>query len=459
MSEGEEKGALQPTTKCSEKRKTNDRGAALVLTETPIRSAVVRTLTVLAVLAATLVTPPAVTPVAASEVRDITLPVPVESVGSRTDGGVYWSDTYGACRSGCSRSHQGVDMLGPKLTPLLAANDGYISWMRHDSGRGNNLVITDDDGWSYHYIHINNDSPGTDDGANPIEYAFSDRIAAAWEAGEWRNLRVSAGEIVAFMGDSGNAEGCCSHLHFEIVNPDDANINPTPSVDAALAFALENPQGVSVDPTLLGPYDTLDGFEEDLYATLVGRDANRVDTLQLRASLEAEGFAATVAPYVDVASQAADIDRLYVAYFNRLPDFEGYTFWHGRLNEGWGLLRASRFFSDSPEYRATYGDADFGDFLDILYREVLGREPDLTGKAFWLDALENDPRVDRATIVAFFTDSAELRGMTAERSEIVALTALFEERMPSQAEIDSWIALRSTSSLEEAIADRYDPNT
>ena len=418
-----------------------------------------RLVAALAVVATMIVIPPAVAPVAAAEVRDITLPVPADAVGTRTEGGVYWSDTYGACRSGCSRSHEGVDMLGPKLTPLIAANDGYISWMRHDDARGNNLVITDDDGWEYHYIHINNDSPGTDDGANPIEYAFSGRIADAWESGQWRNLRVTAGEVVAFMGDSGNAEGCCSHLHFEIVNPSGANINPTPSVDAALAYAQDNPQGVTVDPALLGPYDTLGGFEQDLYTTLVGREASRTEVLQLRASLEAEGFAATIAPFVDIDSQGADIDRLYVAYFNRLPDYGGYTFWHGRLNEGWDMLRTSRFFAESPEYRATYGDADFGDFLDILYQEVLGRAPDRSGKAYWLEELANNPRVDRATIVAFFTDSDELRGMTSERSEIVALTALFDERMPTAAEIESWRSLRTSMSLEAAIAERFDPHS
>ena len=432
------------------------KGAALVQFTSPYRS--LRHLAAALTVLATLLVVNA-TPATAAEVRDITLPVPPEAVGARADGGVYWSDTYGACRSGCSRSHEGVDMLGPKLTPLLAANDGYISWMRVDSSRGNNLVITDDDGWEYHYIHINNDSPGTDDGANPIEHAFSSRIADAWEAGTWRNLRVSAGELVAFMGDSGNAEGCCSHLHFEIVRPDGANINPTPSVDAALAYARDSPQGVTVDPALLGPYDTLNSFEQDLYNTLVGRDATRAEVLGLRANLESNGFAATLAPYVDVNSQGADIDRLYVAYFNRLPDFGGYTFWHGRLNEGWDLQRASRYFAESPEYRATYGNASLEEFLDILYAEVLGRAPDASGEAYWRDRLENDPLIDRANIVAFFTDSPELRGMTGERSEIVGLSALFDGRMPSDAEIDSWLSLRSSTSLEDAITQRFDPNS
>lgn len=400
-------------------------------------------------------------PAGAQEVRQITLPVPVETVfGGYGDGGVYWSDTYGAPRGGGTRTHQGVDMMGPRMIPLLAARDGYISWMRLDTDRGNNLVITDDDGWSYHYIHINNDTPGTDDKANSVEHAFSARIAEAWENGTWRNMRVSAGELVAYMGDSGNAEACnCPHLHFEIVNPDGVNINPTASVDAAFALAQANPQGAEIDPSLLGPYGDFAEFGTDLFTTLTGRTATISEILDLRATLEAEGFAAAIAPLVDNNSQSADIDRLYVAYFNRLPDYGGYEFWHGRLNvSDWDIQRASRYFAESPEAVATYGDADLEEFLDILYSEVLGRQPDAGGAAYWLDRLENDPLIDRANIVAFFTDSIELREITEHRSEIVALTALFADRMPTDAEIEAWQTLRSGASLEDAISAQFDPN-
>ena len=146
-----------------------------------------------------------VLPAGAQEARDITLPVPIETVyGGYGGGGVYWTDTYGAPRSG-GRTHQGVDMMGPRMVPLLAARSGEITWMRHDAGQGNNLVITDAEGWSYHYVHINNDTPGTDDGANPLEAAFSPRIAEAWRNGTWQGMRVSAGEVVAYMRDNGIA--------------------------------------------------------------------------------------------------------------------------------------------------------------------------------------------------------------------------------------------------------------
>jgi len=346
------------------------------------------------------------------------------------------------------------------MTPLLAARGGVVSWMRLDASRGNNLVITDDEGWEYHYVHINNDTPGTDDGSNSIEYAFSPRIAAAFENGTWQGMRVTAGELVAYMGDSGNAEACnCPHLHFEIVNPDGVNINPTASVDAAFAHAEANPQGIVVETELLGPYEAIEGLGADLFETLAGRSATRSDLLELRATLESEGFAAALVPFVGNESQSADIDRLYVEYFDRLPDFAGYEFWHSRLNvDEWDIQRASRYFADSPEAVATYGDASLEEFLDILYAQVLGRAPDAGGEAYWLDRLENDPLIDRANIVAFFTDSPELRVMTEHRSEIVALTALFDERMPTEAEIASWQTTRASASLEDAISAVFDPN-
>ncbi|MEZ5341180.1 MAG: M23 family metallopeptidase [Acidimicrobiales bacterium] len=49
-----------------------------------------------------------------------------------------------------------------------------------------------------------------------------------------KGATVKAGQVVAYLGDSGNAESTGAHLHFEITRPDGTNINPTPSVDAAL---------------------------------------------------------------------------------------------------------------------------------------------------------------------------------------------------------------------------------
>ena len=163
-------------------------------------------------------TPPVGTEAGApSPVRPITFPV---------SAGASYSDTFGAPRSG-GRSHAGQDLVSAKGTPLLAAVSGRITRLRHDlSGlSGNSLTITADDGWSYVYIHLNNDSPGTDDSANRFEYAFAPGLTL--------NKRVTAGELVGFLGDSGNAEQTVAHLHFEIRQPDGAVINAFASLRAA----------------------------------------------------------------------------------------------------------------------------------------------------------------------------------------------------------------------------------
>jgi murein DD-endopeptidase MepM/ murein hydrolase activator NlpD len=91
--------------------------------------------------------------------RRITVPV---------EGNFSYGDDFGDPRSG-GRTHQGNDLIAPKGRPLLAAADARVRRIHVDNGdgEGNTLVLRDADGWDYVYIHINNDTPGTDDGANP----------------------------------------------------------------------------------------------------------------------------------------------------------------------------------------------------------------------------------------------------------------------------------------------------
>ncbi len=127
-------------------------------------------------------------------------------------GRVSMSDTYLVCRSGCARKHMGQDLMGAKMTPLVAAFDGYVSTFQRDGGSGNYLGITADrgpaTGWTMLYLHVNNDTPGTDDGRGSAQWAFPGGIE--------RGARVIAGQLVAWMGDSGNAESTGSHLHMEL---------------------------------------------------------------------------------------------------------------------------------------------------------------------------------------------------------------------------------------------------
>lgn len=102
-------------------------------------------------------------------------------------GAYSYSDTWGAARSN-GRSHRGTDMFADYGTPLVAVVSGEaVNYGWEDAG-GNGVFLLGDDGNRYFYAHL--DSFG-------------------------KLGRVSQGDVVGYVGDTGNATGT-PHLHFEI---------------------------------------------------------------------------------------------------------------------------------------------------------------------------------------------------------------------------------------------------
>ena len=157
-------------------------------------------------------------------------------------GGAPYRDDYGDPRHG-GRSHEGIDIFAEKMRPLLAATAGVVNFITvNEATWGWSLSIMGDDGNEYRYLHLNNDTPGTDDGQGGYNNAFA--------AGIQLGSRVLAGQAVGFLGDSGNAETTPPHLHFEIRPGGGAPINPFASLQAARVLhqpvVNPNPQVVNV---------------------------------------------------------------------------------------------------------------------------------------------------------------------------------------------------------------------
>ena len=132
-------------------------------------------------------------------------------------GDVSYSDTFGAPRSG-GRTHQGQDLMGHKMQELVAAAAGEITYLKNGGELSGNMVVLEgDDGWEYTYIHLNDDTPGSDDGAADPEDTFGPGIDVG--------AHVVAGQLIGFMGDSGDAEETAPHLHFELADPSDVTVN------------------------------------------------------------------------------------------------------------------------------------------------------------------------------------------------------------------------------------------
>lgn len=140
-----------------------------------------------------------------------------------------FSDTWGARRPG-GRRHMGTDLMAEKMTEVYAFADGVVAKVATSRRPGRYVIIEHADGWETYYIHLNNDTPGTDDGDADWRFTVADGVQ--------EGVEVHAGQLIGWVGDSGNAEGSGSHTHFELLH-NGRNVNPYEVLIAAQAAALE----------------------------------------------------------------------------------------------------------------------------------------------------------------------------------------------------------------------------
>ncbi|MBL8778999.1 MAG: peptidoglycan DD-metalloendopeptidase family protein [Acidimicrobiales bacterium] len=113
-------------------------------------------------------------------------------------------DSWLSPRSG-GRQHQGIDIFATAGTNLFAVERGVITNMGSNSLGGIKLWLYGESGTTYYYAHLLRFAPGITEG-----------------------MVVEAGDVVGFVGNTGNAATTPSHLHFEIHPNNGPAVNPTP---------------------------------------------------------------------------------------------------------------------------------------------------------------------------------------------------------------------------------------
>jgi hypothetical protein len=120
--------------------------------------------------------------------------------------------------------HEGIDIEHvPWRTPVVAAESGTVNWWRTSWRAGCMLYLYGKSGTTYLYIHLNNDLTATSEDKGGCKAGVSYAVADG--------AKVSAGEQIAWSGDSGDAEGN-PHLHFEVHPDDGPAVNPWPYLNA-----------------------------------------------------------------------------------------------------------------------------------------------------------------------------------------------------------------------------------
>lgn len=151
--------------------------------------------------------------------------LPLPSIRFPIVGRTAYRSTYGEPRDGGARLHNGTDIFAEKGAPVVAVASGRVERMGISEDAGLFVVLRHNDGWRSVYVHLNNDSPGTDNG---LTMGFGPAIDVG--------VRVRAGTLLGYVGDSGNAEESTPHLHFELHQPDRFRPDPYPALRAARRF-------------------------------------------------------------------------------------------------------------------------------------------------------------------------------------------------------------------------------
>lgn len=145
----------------------------------------------------------------------------------------------------------------------------------------------------------------------------------------------------------------------------------------------------------------------------------------------------------------APVARLYFAYFRRIPDVGGLLFWSDQSAAGVALADISQAFASSSEFQQTYGALTNADYVTQVYRNVLGRDPDAGGFAFWKGQLDAGAQ-SRGSMMLAFSESPEYRGLIGPQVQVTMLYVGMLQRAPDTGGFNFWTAqiASGTSSLQ-----------
>ena len=107
--------------------------------------------------------------------------------------------------SSYEHAHRGTDILAPRNTPLLACERGIITRVGTDVLGGNKIWVKGESGTYYYYAHLESFAEGMVDGTV-----------------------VEPGDVIGYVGTSGNAQGGPPHVHYEIHPNGGPAVNPYP---------------------------------------------------------------------------------------------------------------------------------------------------------------------------------------------------------------------------------------
>jgi hypothetical protein len=201
---------------------------------------------------------------------------------------------------------------------------------------------------------------------------------------------------------------------------------------------------IVVPPVETGPFADVTALVKRQYLDFAGRAATSSETANDTAPITAgtvapEAYIAAMRNRPEWAAYRAPIIRLYSAYFDRLPDTGGLTYWAGKLRSGTSLSKVSASFAASNEFKRKYGSLSNRNFVLLIYTNVLKRTPDTGGVNYWTGKL--DKGMSRGAVMTNFSESSENVRKTTDAVDVVLVYTGMLRRVPTGPELAAELAV------------------
>lgn len=201
-------------------------------------------------------------------------------------------DTWGDARAN-GRTHEGIDIMAPKGTPVVSITDAVVTTVENSGNGGNHVFTANPGGERFFYAHLDSFAVGLSEGQT-----------------------LKAGDVIGYVGNTGNATGGPDHLHFGIYSNDRVTTNPFPrlTLEFTTAEKIESVNKVltsSTDPAtqariFVNKYRAL--FEEAQRMGLVMHPQIMTELSNVRVTQAAQ--VTSVARTLKVGSRGEDVKAL-----------------------------------------------------------------------------------------------------------------------------------------------------
>lgn len=149
---------------------------------------------------------------------------------------------------------------------------------------------------------------------------------------------------------------------------------------------------------------------------------------------------------------ASPLARLYLAFFARIPDQEGFDYYIGERERGEPLDAVADEFAGSAEFSARYGTLDNAAFVERVLQNIFGFPGEAEQVAHWVNQIESG-RLTRGQVVLLFSESPGYVAVTANEVFVAMAYAETLGRAPAPADLSRWVRFLDAGNPRRALID------